>query len=135
MFNHIVVPVEIGEAKAYENAVKAASTLLSGAGKVTLLHAIEPIPTYVTTYIPPEIPTESRQEALKRLKEMANELDIENTELVSGSAGRTIVDWADRNTADCIVITSHKPEFSDFILGSTAAWVVRHAKSNVLVLR
>lgn len=135
MYKHIVIPVEIGAAEAYENAAKAASTLLNEGGKVTLLHVIEPIPTYVTTYIPPELPAKSREEAKQNLQDMANGLGTENTALLFGSAGRGIVDWASENDADCIVIKSHKPELSDIVLGSTAAWVVRHASTNVHVLR
>ncbi len=135
MYKHIVVPVEIGDHKSYESAVKTASTLLADEGKVTLLHAIEPIPTYVTTYIPPEIPIKSREEAKQQLQGMASELQAANIALVYGSAGRSIIDWANENDADCIVIKSHKPEFSDLFLGSTAAWVVRHAQTSVLVLR
>ncbi len=135
MYDHIVIPVEIAEAETYQHAAKIAAALSNEAAKITLLHVVEPIPTYVTTYIPPEIQTESRDAAKQGLSDMAKTLGIENTALVLGSAGRSIVDWAEENDADCIVIKSHKPEFSDYFLGSTAAWVVRHAKTNVHVLR
>ncbi len=135
MYKHILVPVEIGEAKAYEDAKSVAAELLDDGGKITLFHSIEPIPTYVTTYIPPEISTRSKDEAQQQLEKMAGALETDNTALAYGSAGRSIVDWADKNDADCVIIKSHKPEFSDLFLGSTAAWVVRHAQTNVHVLR
>ena len=40
-----------------------------------------------------------------------------------------------RAKADCIVIGSHKPGLIDYLLGSTAARVVRHAPCAVHVLR
>ena len=135
MYKHIVVPVEIGEAKTYEDAVRAASTLLAEGGKVTLLHVIEPVPTYVSTYIPPDISVKSKEVVKEQLQEMAKGLDIANTALIFGSAGRGIVDWTTENDADCIVVKSHKPEFTDLFLGSTAAWVVRHAPTSVHVMR
>lgn len=135
MYKNILVPVEIGEANVYEDAAKVAAELLDDGGKITLFHAIEPIPTYVTTYIPPEISSQSKEEAQKQLKTMAGDLKTDNIALVYGAAGRSIVDWADQNGADCVIIKSHKPEFSDLFLGSTAAWVVRHAQTNVHVLR
>ena len=135
MYKHIVVPVEIGEAKTYEDAVKAASTLLTEGGKITLLHVIEPVPTYVTTYIPPDITVKSKAAVKEQLLDMAKTLDIANTALIFGSAGRGIVDWTGENDADCIVVKSHKPEFTDLFLGSTAAWVGRHAPTSVHVLR
>ena len=135
MYKNIVVPVEIGAAKGYETATQVARELLDEGGKITLLHAIEPIPTYVTTYIPPEVSTQSKEEAQQQLRTMADELKTDNIALVYGAAGRSIVVWASENDADCVVIASHKPEFSDLFFGSTAAWVVRHAHTNVDVLR
>jgi nucleotide-binding universal stress UspA family protein len=34
-----------------------------------------------------------------------------------------------------IVMASHRPEMSDYLLGANAARVVRHAKISVLVVR
>ncbi|MEO0359386.1 MAG: universal stress protein, partial [Pseudomonadota bacterium] len=50
-------------------------------------------------------------------------------------SGRTITDWARDKGADLIVIASHRPTMSDIFLGSTAAWVVRHADCPVHVIR
>ena len=36
---------------------------------------------------------------------------------------------------DCVVIASHRPGLQDYLLGSTAARVVRHAACSVHVLR
>lgn len=135
MFNHILIPAEIGNSDTYTSAIKAATSLLNEGGKISLLHVVEPIPTYVETYIPPDFSIKSRTEVQTQLDSMAKDLGMDNGVVVFGGAGRSIVDWAAANNADCIVVTSHKPEFSDFFLGSTAAWVVRHAKTNIMVLR
>ena len=55
--------------------------------------------------------------------------------VVEGHAGRSIVDYAEKNGVDLIVIASHRPGLQDFFLGSTAARVVRHAQCCVHVLR
>ena len=55
--------------------------------------------------------------------------------LLNGHSGRTITDHARKIGADCIIVGSHKPGLSDFLLGSTAARVVRHAPCAVHVLR
>lgn len=135
MYQHILLPVEIGGPEDYNHAYEVASGLLKDGGKITLLNAIEPVPTYVTTYVPPDFQTKSRTAIQKDLDELAAQLGTVNTALVLGSAGRTIVDWAEDNEVDCIVMASHRPVFSDLFLGSTAAWVVRHAKTSVHVLR
>ena len=46
-----------------------------------------------------------------------------------------ILEWAESNKVDCIIINSHKPGLQDYFLGSTAARVVRHAQCSVHVIR
>lgn len=135
MYNHILLPVEIAGPEDYNRAYEVASVLLADGGKITILTAFEPVPTYVTTYIPPDFEAESRVGVQEKLDALAARLGNSNTAMVFGSAGRSIVDWADANNVDCIVMASHSPVFSDLFLGSTAALVVRHAKTSVHVLR
>ena len=66
-----------------------------------------------------------------RVKDLANVTAV----VVKGHSGRTIIDVAAEKSADCIVIGSHKPGLIDYLLGSTAARVVRHAPCAVHVLR
>ena len=46
-----------------------------------------------------------------------------------------VLDTAEWANGDLIVIASHVPRVSDIFLGSTAAWVVRHADCSVHVIR
>ena len=46
-----------------------------------------------------------------------------------------IITAADRLEVDAIVMASHTPELSDYLLGPNAARVVRHAKQSVFVVR
>lgn len=55
--------------------------------------------------------------------------------VIDGPTGRTITNWAEETGVDCIVMSSHRPVMSDILLGSTAAWVVRHAQCSVHVIR
>ncbi len=58
-----------------------------------------------------------------------------NVVVVVGHAGRTIQDYAERHGSDCIVLASHQPGIHDYFLGSTSAWVARHSKCSVHVIR
>lgn len=135
MYSHILLPVDISGPNDHSRAFSVASRILDPAGKITLMHAIEPIPTYVETHIPADLQTRSRVEHQDKLDKIASDLGITNTALVLGMAGRSIVSWAEENKVDCIVMASHQPVFSDFFLGSTATWVVRHAQTSIHVLR
>ncbi len=48
---------------------------------------------------------------------------------------REIMAFADETGCDLIVMTSHRPELSDYLLSPNAARVVRHARQSVLVVR
>ncbi|KMW60079.1 Universal stress family protein [Candidatus Rhodobacter oscarellae] len=135
MFNNILLPVLLSNPDDASDAAAKAQGLLAEGGKITLLHVIEPLPTYVEPYFPAEIHEQTFQAAKEQLKSIADRLDLKGTALVQGSVGRSIVAWAEENDADCIVMASHQPAFSDLFLGSSAAWVVRHARCSVLVLR
>jgi nucleotide-binding universal stress UspA family protein len=52
-----------------------------------------------------------------------------------GHPAQSILDFASNNGVECIVIASHKPGLSDYLIGSTAARVVRHAQCAVHVVR
>ena len=70
-----------------------------------------------------------------QLREAASALPGAEIALQSGHAGREIVDFAEHNMIDCIVMASHKPGLSNLLLGSTADRVVRHARCSVHVIR
>ncbi|MEP4424264.1 MAG: universal stress protein, partial [Nitratireductor sp.] len=50
-------------------------------------------------------------------------------------AASGILAVAKEKQADVIVIASHKPGLQDYLIGSTAARVVRHAACSVHVMR
>jgi nucleotide-binding universal stress UspA family protein len=66
----------------------------------------------------------------------AQELPATTQVLVrEGHVYHTILSVARDVGADLIVIASHNPVMADYLLGSVAARVVRHAHCSVLVLR
>ena len=107
-------------------------------GKLTLLHVLPPIPGYVSAYIPEGQSEKSQERALKQLGEIAQELGIGDTAgkiVLIGSVHIQILAWAENADVNLIVMASHQPEFTDYLIGTTAARVVRHAKCSVLVAR
>lgn len=74
-------------------------------------------------------------QARKLMQEKVKGMAGVRGEIVRGHAYRSIVDFATENDYECIVIGSHKPGLSDYLIGSTAARVVRHAPCAVHVHR
>ncbi len=55
--------------------------------------------------------------------------------LENGTVYQGILEAAERIGADLVIMASHRPEMSDYLVGPNAARVVRHAKISVLVVR
>ncbi len=56
-------------------------------------------------------------------------------EVASGKVYQEVLRVAEAAGSDLIVIGSHKPAIRDYLLGSNAAHVVRHAPVSVMVIR
>ncbi len=135
MYKTILVPIATDHSDHTQTALKVARKLLDEGGTIIAVHAIEPIPSYVSQYLPPDQESSAHIQAEEVLRqETGGAEDIEHA-LIHGSAGHAITDYAARRGADLIVIASHKPGLQDYLLGSTAGRVVRHADCAVHVVR
>lgn len=135
MYDKILVPVTPDHATTIDLSLRAARSLLSPGGSLTVLTVLEPIPDYVAQYLPLDQLDRNRAETEVELRnEFSGQADIA-VQVEFGHAAQTILDVAARDGHDCIVIASHKPGLQDYLLGSTAARVVRHARCGVHILR
>ncbi|MFK7943864.1 MAG: universal stress protein [Paracoccaceae bacterium] len=136
MYKHILVPIALDHNHEHARALKLAERLLSPDGRLTLLHVLEEIPAYVSTQLPVELMVEGEAAVAISMKKIAAELKIPvDAKVIHGPPGATIVDVAEKSDIDCIVMRSHRPDLADYLLGSTAARVVRHAMCSVHVIR
>ncbi len=135
MYKNILIPISFEEDRAAASAIAVARSLVAEGGRFTLLHAVEQIPAYVASYLPSHLLSERHRSVEDEIGQMAREIPNASGVVVSGHAGRAILDWAAEHDVDCIVMASHRPGMQDLLLGSTAAKVVRHAACAVHVLR
>ncbi|TCS65883.1 universal stress protein [Primorskyibacter sedentarius] len=135
MYCNILVPVSFDEDRDIKGALDIARALSIENAKVTLLHIMEQVPAYAINYIPDDYLNESRNAIATELSKMASTLPNGEGVVRQGHSGRAILDYAAEIGADCIVIASHRPGMQDYLLGSTAHQVVRHARCSVHVLR
>ncbi len=136
MYKTILVPVQLG-AEEHEKAKIAMARKLGGkAARIIVSHVIEEVPGYVATNLPLGLleksaaAARSEMEALVKGSDPAAEVDVR-----TGHAATTILEIAEEKGADLIIVGSHRPGLQDYLLGSTAARVVRHSNSSVLVAR
>ncbi|KIC46618.1 universal stress protein [Ruegeria sp. ANG-S4] len=135
MHHNILVPISFDAERDTSGPLKLAQLLSTSDAKVTLLHVVEHIPDYAISYMPTEYMSEARKAIKVELDTLAAKVPNAKGVLVEGHSGRTILDWAEVNKPDLIIMASHRPGMQDLLLGSTATHVVRHAKCAVHVVR
>ena len=139
MFASILVPIDAAHTEAGGKALALAADIAkTQGGKITVLHVIEFIPGYVAGQVMSELIEQNRRKSESAIRKVvaahdpANEIQII---LREGHVAREILDYASKNNVNMIVIASHNPGPADYIFGSVAAHVVRHAHCSVLVAR
>lgn len=134
MYSNILVPMALDHGIA-EASMKVARRLLAPGGRITALHVHEAPQGTASAYLDEAVVKEAFERARSKLEaRVADQPDV-TALIVKGHSGRTVIDQATELGSDCIVLGSHKPGLIDYLLGSTAARVVRHAPCAVHVVR
>ncbi len=136
MYKTVMVPIDLSHAEQGRAMIELARKLGGEDARIILVNVIADIPTFVAAELPGGVIDKSKLKAQDVLEEMAREAGGNmEVEVRSGSVHQAILAAAEEQGADLIVVASHQPGLSDFLLGSTAARVVRHAECSVMVLR
>ena len=138
MFRKILVPVDLAHVERGDEMITKAKTLCNGQQcNINLITVLPEIPAYVAYELPKEIRQKASSDAADSLESLSSKhgLPVTTTKVRHGSPHREILAEADSSGIDLIIVGSHKPGLEDYLLGSTAAKVVRHARCSVLVLR
>lgn len=135
MYKNILVPIAFDEDHKPEQALKVARSLAEPGARITLLHVLADVPAYAISYMPPGYKEELRVTIQAAMDKYAAEFENGKALIRSGNAPNEILSEAEEAKSDCIIIASHRPGFGDYLIGSTAARVVRHAHCSVVVLR
>ena len=135
MYNNILVPVSLDADRNVIGAMNIAKALCAEGGKITCFHVIEQLPQYATEYLPAGHLEAAKADVVESLTAFTKDVPNATAVVVDGHSSRTILNHADMNEVDLIIVASHQPGMQDYLLGSTAAKVVRHAKCAVHVLR
>lgn len=140
-YHHILLAVDYSEQGDYV-ALKAKDLARAYQAKLSIVHVLDNIPMPDTSYgtvIP--LDQDSGYDLLEqekaRLMDLGNRLHIEpaNRWLVWGVPKNEIVEIANRQQADLIVIGSHGRHGLALLLGSTANGVLHHAQCDVMAVR
>ena len=134
MYSKVLVPMALDH-DISPHTLKIARQLTSPGGEIIALHVYEAPEGSVRAFLDEAAVKAAFDTAQDNMKQKLSGIAGVTPVLVKGHSARTIIDYAQTEAVDCIVIGSHKPGLSDFFLGSTAARVVRHATCAVHVHR
>ena len=136
----VLVPIDVSQIDdIFDPMLSVAQTLAAASNaQIVLLNVIEELPGYVDIQLPGGIHEKAESDATAALKGIKSKWGLpESAEILvrTGHPSRTILEVAEALNSDVIVLASHDPGLADYLLGSVAARVVRHAHCSVHVVR
>lgn len=135
MYNTILLATDFSNEESTIQSLKKAERL-SNNGRIVLMHVLDDLPSYALTELPNDFLASQIPDIEKKLEELVTKSKVKaDIEVRKGSAHRSIIDTSKEIEADLILVNSHRPGLQDYLIGSTAAKIVRHASCSVLVER
>jgi nucleotide-binding universal stress UspA family protein len=140
MFKTILVPVDLSDLAVAAPALDAAVRMSEWSGAaLSVINVQQMLPATYMDYVPSDFDAQQREWAESELKRIMQKIHLPPERISSivrvGGVYPEILSEADEWGADLIIIGSHRPAMSTYLLGSNAKTVVRHAKCSVLVVR
>lgn len=140
MYKAILLPVDLDHESSWKKALPVAVKIADTFGAE--LHVVSVVQDIRTSMVSQYFPGDFEEKAVRKAADTLNALvkdKIPNRKVkehvVVGRVFRAIMKCADENGCDLIVMASHRPEMSDYLIGPTADNVTRHTDKSVLVVR
>ncbi len=141
MYQTILLSVDLGDPSSWERAAPTAVALGKQFG--AKIEVVTVIPDFgmplVANHFPQDFADKAKAASdaeLKKLCEQQIPADLlAGSRVVHGTIYKEVIAAADDCGCDVIVMASHRPEMSDYLLGPNAARVARHAKQSVMIVR
>jgi nucleotide-binding universal stress UspA family protein len=140
MYRRILLAVDLAdEAQAPKGLDEALQLVNLTEGELRLVNVQPLLPATFMEYVPADFDAEQERRAQEALQELAAKIALPperlSTAVASGGVYHELLRAAQEWRADLIVVGSHRPVMSDYLLGSNAKAIVAHAPCSVLVVR
>jgi nucleotide-binding universal stress UspA family protein len=140
MFHRIILAVDLADPTGHPKGLDQALELATQSGGDLRLVNVQPLlPATFMEYVPADFDEEQEKRAKSALDAIAAKLTLPKERVtaaaLSGGVYHELLRDATEWGADLIVVGSHRPVMSDYLLGSNAKTIVRHAQCSVLVVR
>ena len=131
MYKHILVPVDLGDTPAAAKAVGVARQIARRDG--SRISVISIVPAWPGKLL--REPRDYQPDLDAYVDTVREDCDIEGEVKVGGSISGRIIETVEDKRIDLVVMASHDPRVTDYLIGSHAAHVVLHSPCSVLVVR
>ena len=140
MFKQILAAVDMDNTHNAEKILRIAADVANiYSALLHVLSVIGAVQAVVSQYLPEGYEKMAMEKTEQDLAALAASVDLDQGEVTSsarfGDIYREILAQTEKSAADLIIIGSHKPQATDFLLGTNAARVVRHSPCSVFVVR
>ncbi|MDH3280120.1 MAG: universal stress protein [Gammaproteobacteria bacterium] len=140
MFTKIIVPIDLEDCERIDDVLRVTAQIAeANNAEVHLLSIIDAAPAVVAQQLPQGYERMAAKTVEQDLANLIDRMDVTagrvTTAIRFGGVYQEILAHAKKTGADLIVIGSHKPNVADYLLGSNASRVVRHAECSVFVVR
>jgi nucleotide-binding universal stress UspA family protein len=140
MYQSILVAIDLEHGEHNRRVLDATKSIAHADGAdVHLLTVVAAAPAIVSQFLHENFEQMASGQAKEELADLAASLDLDpgkvSTLIRFGTVYDEVLAAAEVVGADLIITGSHKPDVSDYLLGSNAARVMRHAVCSVLVVR
>ena len=141
MFRAILLPIDISSDPSWQRAAPVAIRMAKD--DAIPLHVVTVLPDFGTAWVGSFFREGFEARALHEVgarlcrwveTHVPPEIEV-HPHVLHGRVYEEIIKAANRLGTDAIIMGSHGPELSDYLLGPNAARVVRHAKQSVFVVR
>ena len=141
MYKSILVPVDLAQESSWKKVMPVAVELAKSHGSD--LHILTVVPDFgmalVGSFFPADYAKNTMAAAEQALSAFVKKHVPAGVSVTSdvkqGTIYKEIVRAADELGSSLIVLSSHRPETKDYLLGPNAARVVRHSNQSVFVVR
>mgnify|MGYP001814854571 FL=1 len=138
-FEKILLPIDLGEASSWEEALPTAVDPAQHSGGKLHIVTIVPDEPPQLAWLPEDYSSKmiayANTQLAKLIETNVPEQMGAQPHVRQGTVYSEIVKLARELEIDLIVMASQRPELKDYLLGPNAARVVRHAACPVLVIR
>jgi len=141
MYSNILLPVDLEDTESSARALGVAADQAQVSGAT--LHLLTVVPDFGMSVVGSFFPDDFAEQALAETDARLGAYAADNVpEGVSvqhvvayGKIYDEIIKAAAQVSADLIVMSAHRPDLADYLLGPNAARVARHAAQSVLIVR